>query len=35
MPPAEFEPGIPAGEQPQTHATEIGTQIRYYGKTGI
>jgi hypothetical protein len=37
---AVFEPGTPAGEELQTHAlgraaTEIGTQIRHYGKTGI
>jgi hypothetical protein len=40
MLPAEIEPGTPAAEQLQTHAldraaTEIGTQIRHYGKTGI
>jgi hypothetical protein len=37
MPPAGFEPAIPASERPQTHsldsaATGIGTQVSYFVK---
>ena len=29
MPPAEFEPAVPARERPQTHALERGTGTGY------
>jgi hypothetical protein len=33
MPPAGFEPAIPASERPQTHATGIGESTELGGKS--